>query len=228
MAENNALELVFQRNQFYRRQYFLALGAFGLSLIVIMALVGVLVFLKRNPTHPLYFATDTVGRLIPVIGVSQPNMTTEDVTNWAIEAVERTYSFDYVNYHAQFQAAEKYFTNYGWTKYIAALKASNNVVALQERRMIVQAHVVEKPKILAQGLLSGAYAWKFEMPLLVTYWLPPYDDKSKFSNPLTVTLIVQRQPILQSYKGLGIVQMIGSFANTGPAQPQELSNTPSG
>jgi intracellular multiplication protein IcmL len=132
-----------------------------------------------------------------------------------------------VKYHYQLQSAQKYFTNYGWSNYIKALNASNNVVALKERKMIVIAHVVGKPKILAQGILSGAYAWKFSMPVLISYSLPPYDDKSKFTNPLTVTLIVQRQPILQSYKGLGIVQIIGSMA-AGSDQPQELSNTPSG
>ena len=204
------------------------LGAFGLSLVVIGVLIGVLVFLKRNPTHPLYFATDSVGRLIDVVPVAQPNMKIDEVIDWAINAVETTYSYDYVNYHYQLQNAEKYFTNYGWTKYITALNASNNVVALKERKMIVLAHVVDKPKILAQGLLSGAYAWKFEMPLLVTYWLPPYDDKSKFSNPLTITIIIQRQPILQSDKGLGILQIIGSMAASGSNQPQEISNTPSG
>lgn len=227
MAEHDALLLVFTRNRYYRRQYFLALGAFALSLLVIIILMGVFVFIKRNPTHPLYFATDSVGRLIQVVPVNQPNMSVDDVTNWVVEAVETTYSYDYVNFHYQLQSAQKYFTNYGWSNYIKALNASNNIVALRERRMIVITKVVDTPKILAQGILSGAYAWKFEMPILETYWLPPYDDKSKFTNPLTVTLIVQRQPILQSYKGIGIVQIIGAMA-AGSNQPQELSNTPSG
>lgn len=227
MVENDALVLVLKRNRFYRRQYFLALGAYVLSVLVIIVLMGALIFLKRNPTLPLYFATDSIGRLIQVIPVDQPNMTINEVMQWATEAVETTYSYDYVNYHYQLQSAQKYFTNYGWSNYIKALNASNNVVALKERKMIVIAHVVGKPKILAQGILSGAYAWKFSMPVLISYSLPPYDDKSKFTNPLTVTLIVQRQPILQSYKGLGIVQIIGSMA-AGSDQPQELSNTPSG
>jgi intracellular multiplication protein IcmL len=228
MAEDNAIALVFKRNQFYRRQYFLVLGAFVLSLLVIGALIGVLVFLKRNPTQPLYFATDKVSRLIQVIPVDRPNMTNDDVIAWVKEAVEATYSYDYVNYHSQFQDAQKYFTNYGWIKYLGALKASNNVVALTERKMIVIAQSVEQPRILTQGILGGAYAWKFEVPLLVTYWLPPYDEKSKFVNPLVVSIIVQRQPILQSYQGLGIVQIIGAMASSESKQLQEISDTPSG
>ena len=226
MAINDALELVFLRNRFYRRQYLMALSAFGLALVVIGVLVWMLLYLLRNPTHPLYFATDNVGRLIPIIPVDRPNMSNDDVSAWAIEAVQAAYSYDYINYRAQLQDSQKYFTNYGWTKYMSALTASNNLLALTQRKLIQTAVVVDKPKILAQGILSGAYAWRFQMPMLVTYSPPPFNDASKYSNALIVSVIVQRQSVLQSYKGLGIVQMIATSASTGPSQPQELSNTP--
>jgi intracellular multiplication protein IcmL len=99
-----------------------------------------------------------------------------------------------------------------------SLTASNNLLALNQRRMVVVATVADKPKLLVEGLLSGAYAWKFEMPVLVTYKLPPFDDKpqSHFENALVVTVLVQRQKILQSYKGLGIVQMIDTLSSSAP------------
>lgn len=227
MQSENVLALVFERNAFYRRQYFLALGAFALSVVVICMLLGVLIFIKRNPTQPLYFATDSIGRLIPIIPLNKPNMKTEDVVAWTEEAIEKTYSYDYVNYHSQFQNAQKYFTTYGWTNYLTALTSSKNIVALTEKKMLVIAQVTDKPKIF-EGILGGAYAWKMEMPVLVTYWLPPYDDQSRFSNPLTVSVLVQRQSLLQSYKGLGIVQLIGTSQVSTTTAPPELSNTPAG
>jgi len=199
-----------------------------LTLAVIGILISVLAFLVRNPTNPLYFAADNVGRLIEVVPVSQPNMSTEQVTAWTIEAVQAAYSYDYVNYRGQLQNAQKYFTSYGWKNYMNALTLSNNLIALQQRKQIVIARVVEKPKLVTQGLLSGAYAWKFEIPVLVTYWQPPFDDKSKYSNALIVSIIVQRQPILQSYKGLGALQIIARLATTPSTQPQQLSDTPTG
>lgn len=224
----DTLLLIFERNNFYRRQYLLAMAAFGISIAVILVLLGVLAYVIRNPTEPLYFATDNVGRLINVIPVTQPNMSTDDAAQWAVKAVERTYSYDYVNYRSQLQRAEKYFTSYGWRRYMSALKSTNNLVALTQRKMIFEAKVVNSPKVTAQGLLSGAYAWKFEMPVLVTYWLPPYDDKSKFSNALNVSVIVQRQPILQSADGVGIVQMVATFASVPPTQNSSISDVPSG
>lgn len=210
--EDTALKLIFERNSFFRRQYFLALACFGLSVMVIVVLGFVLIYLQGNPTRPVYFATDKVGKLIRIVPVSQPGMTTEDAMAWAEKVVEKSYAYDYVNYRTQLQEAQRYFTSYGWRNYMSALKASNNLVALTERKWVVTANVVDKPKLLTQGILAGAYAWKFEMPLLVTNWAPPYNEASKFTNPLIVTVIVQRQPILQSVDGLGVVQMVGRLA----------------
>lgn len=227
MNNDDALLMIFERNYFYRRQYLLALGAFGMALLVLIVLFVVLIYVIRNPAAPLYFATDNVGRLIKVVPVTQPNMNTEAVTDWAINAVEKTYSYDYVNYRRQLQSAQKYFTTYGWTKYMSALKASNNLVALTNRKMLIEAKVVGTPKLLVAGLLGGSYAWKFEMPMLVTNWLPPYDAQSKFTNALTVSVIIQRMPILQSSDGVGIVQLVASMAVAPQAPGSSMSSPPS-
>ena len=90
------------------------------------------------------------------------------------------------------------------------LTASNNLVALTQRNMIFVAKAVDKPRLLNSGLLGGAYAWKFQLPLLVNFFETPY-NKSTFSNAYLVTVIVQRQKLLESYKGLAIVQMIATI-----------------
>lgn len=213
---DDALIMVSLRNEFYRRKFYFVFSIFLLALVVIGILVGVLVYLIKHPTHPLYFVTDEVSRLIQDVPRNVPNMSTDDVANWTINAVESAYSYDFVNFRLQFQNAQKYFTDYGWRSYMNGLVASNNLVALKQRKYVIIANVVEKPKLLVEGVLAGAYAWKFQLPVLVTYLSPPYDDKSKFQNPLILTVIVQRQSILTSYNGLGIVQMIGNLAFTPP------------
>lgn len=223
------LQMVFDRNAFYRRQYLWTLLAFILSMLTNVVLVFVLAYVIRHPTAPMYFAADEVGRLIQVIPVDQPNMSDEDVEAWAMRVASATYSYNYVNYRSQLQEVQRFYTSYGWTRYLNALQSSNNLVALNERRMIQTAMPVAKPSMLAKGILGGAYAWKFKMPMLVTYWMPPYDDQSRFSNALEVTIIVQRQPILQSDHGLGVLQIIGSMAPPPPAgAPGAISGTPAG
>lgn len=224
-AQDDALIMVHLRNNFYKKKFHFALGIYVLTLVVIAFLVGVLVFILKNPTHPLYFVTDDVGRLIQDIPRQSPGMSTDDAANWAIEAVENTMSYDYVNYRAQIQNSQKYFNAFGWRNYMSGLTATNNLLALAQRKMVVIAKVVDRPTVKVQGILAGAYAWKFEMPVLVTYLTPPFGDKNKFSNPLYVTVIVQRQSVISSYKGLAIVQMIGNLAMGSPTQ--NLSAPPS-
>lgn len=224
--QTDALELVFARNAFYKRMHYLALSALTLSLFVLGFLIWMVIYLANNPTRPLYFATDSIGRLINIIPINTPNMPIENVIAWTVEGVQKAFSYDFINFRDQFQAAQKYFTPYGWQNYMNALQSTPNWVGLKANKWIVTAQVVSPPKMLTQGILANAYAWKFEMPILVTYWSPPYDNKSKFSNALNVTVIVQRQEILQSYKGLGILQIIATSAARGIEQPQEISNKP--
>jgi intracellular multiplication protein IcmL len=163
-----------------------------------------------------------VGRLIQIVPVNIANMSREDVTKWTVNAVESAFSYDYINYHAQLQNVQKYFTSYGWKKYMTALSDSNNLLALTNRKQIVIAHVVEEPKLKTEAMLSGALAWQYEMPLLVIYSMPPYDGSNQFSNALMVNVIVQRQQILEGDNGLGIVQLISRMPNANTNQMQQI------
>lgn len=230
---DDALVMISLRNAFYQRKFYFVFFIFLLAVIVIGFLTSVLIYLVKNPTRPLYFVTDEVSRLIQDVPKNVPNMSTNDVASWVSEAVETAFSYDFVNYRLQLQNAQKYFTDYGWQQYMKGLTQSNNLLALKQRKLVGIANVVESPKLLVEGGLGGAYAWKFEIPVLMTYLIPPFDDKSKFQNPLLVTVVVQRQSILTSYKGLGIVQMIANLAITAPSQnlnaaPPEAGPTPGG
>jgi len=213
--------LTFSRNVFYRRLHFLALGVLALNVIVIAALIWTLVYLLKNPVKPLYFATDDVSRLIKIIPVTEPNMSLDEVIVWTKHAVEAAYSYDFKNYPEQLQSAQKYFTKYGWLEYMKALSLSGNLRALSIRKQVIQAQVLDLPnnpiKKITEGNLNSdqhQYAWKFEMPVLITYSMPPYDGSNQFQNAAIVTILVRRLPILEGYMGLGIEQMIYAIANS--------------
>lgn len=226
MNGQDAVVAVIKRNIFYKKLHYLALCAFALMILTIGVLIFVAIYLSHNPSIPLYFATDKVGRLIPIVPVSEPGMTQGDLTNWVIEALESAYSYDYVNYRLDLQGSQKYFTAYGWEQYMNALTASNNLVGVIERKWIGIARVIGQPRIVAEGLLKGAYAWKLEIPLLVSYLRPPqYDTNSIRVDPLVIRILVRRQPVLQSDRGIGIEQIVGEAANV-PTAPQQISNVP--
>lgn len=208
-TNEDAVVLVQLRNQFYKNKYRIALAIYSLCLIAIVMLISLLVYVTRNPTRPLYFLTDSVGRLMPEVPVTVPGMTNEAAAAWAVQAIEAAYSYNYVNYRAQLQDAQKYFTEYGWRNYMTGLTASNNLLAVTERKMIFIAKAVGPPKLLNEGVLGGAYSWRFQVPLLVNFLEAPY-DKPTFSNAYSVSVVIQRQKFQQSYKGLAIIQMIAA------------------
>jgi len=221
----DAMVLIFSRNAFYKRLHFLALAALVLIWIANIALLFMLNFIWKNPPKPLYFAADNAGRLIQNVPLNTPNMSIEEVKAWVKQAVEASTSYDFINYRAQLQGAQNYFTSFGWSNYMKALSESGNLRALTVRKQIVIGKVFGDMKILAQGILSGTYAWKFQMPLLVTYLTPPYDGTAGTQTPnaLSVTVIVARRNELEGYKGLGIVQMVAEGASEETVQQLQPS-----
>src|SRR3990167_5297282 len=184
MDGNDILKVVFQRNGFYRRQYFLVLGVFAFSWVVMAILVYDLIYLSKQSVRPLYFATDSVSRLIRVIPETMPNMTEAQLSAWVVAAIQAAYSYDYINYRSQLQSAQKYFDPFGWSEYMKALTKSNNLLALTRNKMIVEAKIVGAPKLMAEGMLGGARAWKHDVNVLVSYWTPPFGVQPDFENSL--------------------------------------------
>ena len=200
---DDALALVFLRNEFYKKKFHIILLFLVFSLFGVCTAVTMLVYLVKNPPHPLYFVADSVGKLVIDVPVSEPNMTIEEVTDWVIEAVQSATTFSYLNYRAELQSAQKYFTPFGWNSYMKALTDSNNILAVTTRKMIQFGTVVDRPQLIVSGHMGNAYAYQFSMPLLVTVWSPPYNDdvSSKSSNAETAIVTVARQDLQQSYKG---------------------------
>lgn len=222
----DALLLVEERNEFYKKKFYLMLGVYLLSLIVIGVLGAIFYYLYNHTTKPVYFVADHLGRLIQEPPLNAPIMSDADVANWAVEAIESANTYDFVNFRAQLQNAQKYFTNFGWTTFMKGLSDSNNLLTLQERKWIFVAKVVNKPKLVTKAVVSNVMLWRFEIDLLMSYLKPPlFDEKSKLNSAYKVTIIVQRQKLLESYKGLAVYSMVISPVTEGP---RKLEDTASG
>jgi len=222
---SEALALVYLRNAFYKKKFHFILGIYVLGLVIIGILISIVIYLKASQALPRYFVADEVGRLIKDIPLSDLNMSSDELIDWTVKAVESANSFDFVNYRRQLQDAQKYFIDESWATYMKQLTISDNLLALKLRRWVFVARVVEKPKLITEGILGGVRAFKFEMPLLVTYLKPPaYDVKSSTSNAFVVTVIVIRRNLLESYRGLAIYSMVISNA---PETVKKM-NMPSG
>jgi len=99
----------------------------------------------------------------------------------------------------------------GDTVFEMPLQQSNNLDAVKAKKLIVSAVATRAPIILQKGLLNGAYSWRVQMPILVTY-----QSASEFSQQNNVvTMLITRVPSLNSPRGIGISQFVVGPASGG-------------
>ncbi|MDX2346421.1 MAG: type IVB secretion system apparatus protein IcmL/DotI [Legionella sp.] len=210
MAED-ALTAVTLRNTFYRDGQRKVILVLLLSIIVNLLMMSLLVYIVTHPPAPKYFATSIHGRITPLFALSQPNQSDSAVLQWTNQAAIAAFTYNFVNYRTELQASSEFFTASGWTQFLNALEASNNLDAVKAKKLIVSAVATSAPIILQKGLLNGRYSWRVQMPLLVTY-----QSASEFSQQRNVvTILVTRISPLNSPRGIGISQFIVGPAASG-------------
>ncbi|PHQ79548.1 MAG: type IV secretion protein IcmL [Coxiella sp. (in: Bacteria)] len=188
---DKGLALVMQRNAFYRDAYRRVVFVLITLFITSCGLGMGIIYKYLNPPAPQYFATTAEGRIINIHKLSDPVVTDSYVTQWASNAVRQAFSADYIHWRNQLQNASTNFTSDGWNYFLAALKSSNNLNTLTTMKMVSSAELTAAPQITAKMVVSGHYAWKIKMPLLITYT----DGKQHINMPWDVTVIVIRMPV---------------------------------
>jgi intracellular multiplication protein IcmL len=210
LKQEDALVIVHNRNDFYRDNYRKVVAALLFCILIILALTGALLYFFTNPPPPRYFATSVDGRITPLISLDQPNISQSALLQWANTAAISAYTYNFVNYQEALQAASESFTPDGWSAFIEALEASNNLNAVKAKKLVVSAVATGAPVILQQGVLNGTYAWRVQMPMLITY-----QSASQFSRQsIIVTMLVTRISTLNSPRGIGIAQFVAAGSAT--------------
>jgi len=204
-----ALELVILRNNFYRDNY-RRLMLVCLGLIALTAALIYWGFYER--THkplPQYFATTYDGKLIPLIPLSEPSLTDNALLQWAVEAASAAYTFNFVNYRKALQDVRIYFTKIGYQYFIKALKDSNNLDAVQNKKLVVSAVPTGAPLILKKGVFNdgsanGIYSWTVQLPMELTY----RSATEQFKQNITLIMFITRMSTLESPSGVGISSFV--------------------
>ncbi|MDF1654752.1 MAG: type IVB secretion system apparatus protein IcmL/DotI [Coxiellaceae bacterium] len=192
MASKGALKLVLMRNVFYRDGYKRLLFALLLLIAVDLMLAFGIFYSYTHPPEPQYFATTPDGRIITIHPLSDPVLSDQQVLQWVSQAVMRIYERDFVHWKDQLQQVSGDFTNQGWRDFIAALHASDNLNTVIKLKMVSSAKITGAPVITEKEVISGTYAWKIVVPVLVSY---VNSSTKHISQPLEITLIVLRVPV---------------------------------
>lgn len=202
---DGALEEIISRNHFYQDNYRRVVLLFVLSVTVNIVLFLVTYYVYMNPPAPRYFPTSINGRITPLIPVDQPNQSDAAILQWVNSAAIAAYTYNFVDYRNQLQAASLFFTNSGWENFLLSLKQSNTLDAVTTRKLVVSAVATKPPVILNKGLVQGGnYAWRVQMSIVATLQNSDTFTQQNYQ----ITMLILRVSTLNNPRGIGIDQFV--------------------
>jgi len=192
------------RNALARERYELVYRVIVGLIVVIGILIAGIVFLATRTVEPKYFAMDTQGKVRELTALSRPMPSNDQVLNWVATAATRAHTLSFAQYQQQLDDVRHYFTPEGWRGFEDALRRAGFIENLTKNKFITTASPTAAPVISAEGLVGDAYAWRIQVPIIVTY----QSASSRDSRNVMVEVTVVRRPETENPSGLGIAQFI--------------------
>ena len=193
-----------KENNFYRDHYHhVIIGLIGLIFFLIAMVSFVLYQLFHRPL-PLFYSSQADGQKMQLVSYDAPNLLPDTILRFASKAATAAYTFDFVNYNKQIKIVQPYFTSKGWQDYLRSVSVGllDTVV---KNQLFVNGIVVGTPVISNEGPLPGTtYAWRIQIPFLVTYQSANTISKQNYY----VILTVVRVPTATNPQGIGIDQFV--------------------
>lgn len=210
-AAVDALELIKQRNSFYRNNY-RRMVLIVLMLTAVNVILGLaLSYYITHRDQPSFFATTATGDIVPLRPLPQPLVSKEALLSWAQEAATASLTYDFVNYRRQISALQDKFTRRGWRNFIRALSASDLFNTVKAKGLVVSATPTAEPPVLNTMVISGQRVWNIEIPMLVSF----ESVSERKVERMKVTLRVVRVDALENDRGLGIEQYLAESMGSG-------------
>lgn len=203
-CHDQAVAAVLARHAYVReRHIFLSRIIVALSAALLGSMfVNIVLFLR--PVEYRYFLADTEGRIRDIVPLDRPVEALPVVSAWVANAVSQSLTFSFANYRQEFAAARQHFTPQGWAEFERALLDSGLLRIVRENMYVTTAVPTSAPVLSQQGLMNGRYAWRFQIPMVVTY----ESAAQRMGQNMMVTVTVVRVPEHENPRGLGILQIV--------------------
>jgi intracellular multiplication protein IcmL len=199
------LSSVVIRNEFYRDGYRSILKLAVFQSVIIVGLIGVMFFVVHiHQPENRYFATTEDGRLIPMVALNQPNLSTPALMSWVAQSATEVMTFGFNDYRRRLQQSSKNFTRRGWESFTQALQRSRIIEMVEQNQQVVTAAPQGAPVLESEGLVQGRYQWVVQVPMILSY----QSGSKTRADEMLVTVVVVRVPRLESANGVGIEQWI--------------------
>lgn len=172
-----------------------------------LALLSLLIFYvsARNIEPPGVFILLAPGQGGQAQPMRLPNQSLATIQGWSREVVQKTYTFDFLNYRQQLGGARKYFTPEGWQAFEKAFLASELVKSVEKNKLSVSVTPTADPVVQPPIKLKGSeFAWRVAVPVVVSF----SGDTPTQSQQMVMQVLVIRVPTIDNPKGLGVQQLL--------------------
>lgn len=208
VRNTGALEAVVTRNEFYRDKFRMMASSLPVLVVALLVSVSLNVVLATRKPQERYFSVDPAGRLTKIVALTEPYVNDAYLASWVSEKVARAYSMDPQNFRRQVGDLEAFFTPDGHQQYINSLQSSGTIDLMTKNLLILTGVPTGAPIIVGRGEANGAYFWKVQIPMLVSY---RSSTKSADKRRIVEVTVIRRQTI-ESPDGIGISQFVASDA----------------
>lgn len=176
----------------------LFLALIGLNFVLVILMIVMFNILPG----PSYFEHRADGTVNPIYALDVPMVSVPALLRWSNQAAIDSYTYAFDNYAEALENARQYFTPGGWSDFRAALDRSKLLSTVIEKKLRVSAVTTGPAVLITQGFVFGSYAWRVQMPLLVTFESASEKKQSRY----LVSLVVARVSTRDVLKGIAITQ----------------------
>jgi len=192
------------RNALSRERYQLIFRVIIGLIALIAILLASIIWLATRTVEPKYFSVDMQGRIRELTALNRPMPSNDQVINWVATAVTKAHTLSFASYQQQLDEMKFNFTPEGWRGFEDALRRAGFLDSLIKSKYITSASPTGAPIIAAEGLVGEVYAWRLQVPLVVSF----QSASSRESRSLMIEVTVVRRPETENPVGLGIAQFV--------------------
>ena len=176
-----------------------------LQRVVIGMLCCVLYFyLSVHIVENRYFPTTEEGRIIPNVGLDEPNIGTPSLVSWISRATTDALNLSFHDYNRRLRDASDHFTRAGWAEFTEFLNDQQLFRRLKRGKALIKTSPATAPILQDQGVYIDAegnrrYFWRLKMSLTMGFVAVQAELRT-----IEVLITVIRVPKLENGKGISI------------------------
>lgn len=165
---------------------------------------------QTQKTIPVkYVYADANGKISTLTAMNMPNMSDSEISNWIINALSNSLSFDYVQYRKQIQDSQQYFTPNGFVGFEKMLQTSHLLNEIIDQHLIMKSTILKAPNLTSSGDEGGVFVWHFSVPMSIELNMKSGQNNTINSSQksVIVNVTIERLPETLQASAVGIARI---------------------